>query len=900
MATVEEQLRQSALTPYRSSQVSFDIPETLPQEIPVHFHRGGSELQPSETSGVSRRTSGVWTLTPLNGFGGPYGPETSQYAAGIIRATELTLAPGTVEVPRSRAVTELTGVSASADVIAQGNWYLEKRHASSGTWASTLTGVPPIYLIPLYAVDRIFQTAGAGYDPDTGYLVNVTVRGPALTHTDYLFGFEFGGPILAAGAHTGYGRFYVTFTGGGQAQLYEYIDGAWQSQGKWRYGAPKDTPGLKINIQILPHAPGFLEIQTFTTGAQPSLIAALAQHAVDAIKIAQGDTSGASHFLHSVINRSDKAFNAQGLPLSMTGRGGVAFDCRRDLFVTVQISRLIYPATGTLTDKPFTLPYGYGTNHIVRPFVDANNFQVDAGDPGSIVTSASSVLQTAAGAALAAASESHTWRGVVYPMNGFTPPGGVNAMRAVVTLANTEAGLKTHTPSLKGYSVIRNGHEGVHAPGVKTGGKLVQFSMTGPGFDPEQETANLVIEDDFNSLEFLRSRGRVSVRVETPIGSDPNKRSIVWEGYTGKVTALRKGKAGEVYPHEQWRQLDIDGVGKWDRFQNRFFYHRMNFGSEDGFPFSPNTTTKRPCKITDIIRYCLWLEGYKDDQLDIFDDPQRLLVGEHSSIENLSVPPGTPILPYCKALARDWINAYLYYDANALLPGSANQGVWRLLRPPTGTETPVWHFVSSAPTGSGVRLRHLPRAYSAAGPYPSNVSPIYGDFRSYVVPPEGNVLTVSGGVPNDGKNGEVQIKETFFNAKSWNAPTHSYADETDIDYLGRIMPIEYVDISIGAGMPVERARAAIRFVGLRVFNLACRGQKWFDFESVYVLLNAAQIEPTVYTSPTYTHRPLRPGDVVTIDGRTVIIHSCQPTIKKDVLQMAHYEAILFRPEVTWS
>lgn len=898
MATIEEtQLQATAITPNRALAVTFDIPETVPQEFPVYFHRGASEIQPQDTEDVSRRSSGVWTLTPLNGLGGRYGPETSVYEGAIVRASELILAAGSAEVPRSRAITEISGVSASADVVAQGHWFIEKRKEAGGTWTSALSGVPNVYFAPLYNIDRILRTVGAGYDPDTGYMVNVLVRGPSLTHTDYLFGFEFGGPVLMSGPVTGYGRFYVVFHGNGLADLFEHYNGDWHKHSRWRYNAPKDTSGLKIGIQILPHAPGFLEIQTFTIGAMPEKYAQSVYGTLNAIKVSQGDTSGASTHLYSTIGRPPQAFTAQNIARSTTGAGGVAFDLRRDLMCSLQVSRLIYPATGTLTDQAFTLPYGYGAAHIVRPFIDAYNFQKDLGDPGSVVTSATSVIQTASGAALPAATETHTWRGVSTTMNGFTPPGGVNAMRCVITLANTEVGVKTHTPSLRGYKIIRNGHQGERAPGEKRGGKLVRFSMTGAGFEPEQETANLQIEDDFNQLEFLRSRGRVSVRVETPVGPDPNKRSIVWEGYTGRVVALRKGKRGETYPSEQWRHLDIDGVGKWDRFRNRFFYQRLHFGNEDGHPFSPNTTTKRPWKITDIIRFCLAIQGYEDDQLDIFDDPQRIHFGPHQTIDSIDVPPGTEILAYCKTLARDWLNAFLYWDANARPAGGTRQGMWRLLRPPTGTETPVWHFTSTPPAASGPRLRADPRGYQASGPYPRNISPLYGDFRSYVIPPEGNVLTVSGGVPNDGKNGEKQIRETFFNAKSWNAPTHSYADETDIDYLGEIVPIEYVDITLGVGMPIEAARAAVRFVGTRIFNLACRGQKWFDFESIFVLLDATKVEPTIYTNPLYTHRPLRPGDLVTLEGLNVMIHSCQPMVHKDVIQRAHYECVLVRPEL---
>jgi hypothetical protein len=87
----------------------------------------------------------------------------------------------------------------------------------------------------------------------------------------------------------------------------------------------------------------------------------------------------------------------------------------------------------------------------------------------------------------------------------------------------------------------------------------------------------------------------------------------------------------------------------------------------------------------------------------------------------------------------------------------------------------------------------------------------------------------------------------------------------------------------------------VRFVGRRIFNLACRGRKFCHFTSHLALV--APPDP-LYT--VHTHRSLRVGDMVTLDGDRWMVHGCSPHYEKDWEQLADYELELFRSDLTYS
>jgi hypothetical protein len=896
---VYTQIQAGALTPARATSVSFDITEDVLTEPLFLLHREAGQMQPATKTNVIKLKSGSFVLKPINDI--DVSPERSDVTPYILRLSQVNAASVVAEIAQHRSLTELTGVSPSGNVATTGDYYLIRRTASGATWNNTLTGstTPSVLGTTNYPLDRLITapTTPGFFETDTGFLLRLHITGAGLSNPDVLCGFEFGGSLIgdATAPHTGFGRFWLALLGDGRAQLYEYIDAAWTQVAAWRYMSPRDVPGQAIILRILPTAPRHLEFTFMTHGDFAGPMERLAEVTYQFIRALQKDTYLQSTYLHTISNRGELAF-LPNRPRAITGAGPIGFDLRRDLRAKFQISRLAYPtspAVGTILERNFTLAYGVAAAHVMRP--TTIGYDYFSGDTQK--TSHGAILQGADGSSLGTASEGYTWRGTAYSVPGYVPAGSLNTLRAVITLTNLEgAGASFHTPVVVGYEVQRFGHIATHAPGVKSGGNLQSVSLSGPGYEPDQETASLVIQDVENELSFLRARGLASVRVETTDPADPvNKKVICFEGYTGRVNAVRRGKTGAVYPSAQWRRLEIDCVGKWNRLADRFFYQRTYFNRDLTSPTNP-TGDYQPWKVTDAIRAILASQGFGETQLDIFDDPIRIFISPHGDENNFSVPPGASIPEFLQMLAIDYLNAYYLFDYAARPSGATTQGMWRLRRPPTGTETPLWNFTTA--TVSGTKLAYRGAAYGA------NTSPILGDpfeFRSYIIPPEGNVLTVAGAEIDLPGGGTGTVQRQLINPTSWNSPTHSTASSADIDYIGYIKPIEYVDPTIG-GDPVQ-AQLAIDFLARRIFNLACRGRKWFEFVSEYCFVtDTATLADggAAYSNPTYARRPLLPGDLVTIDGELCVMHSVNAIWKKDVAQWAHYEAELFRFQNTFS
>jgi hypothetical protein len=90
---------------------------------------------------------------------------------------------------------------------------------------------------------------------------------------------------------------------------------------------------------------------------------------------------------------------------------------------------------------------------------------------------------------------------------------------------------------------------------------------------------------------------------------------------------------------------------------------------------------------------------------------------------------------------------------------------------------------------------------------------------------------------------------------------------------------------------------AVKFIGRRLAEAALRGFRWRHFVAETVLLDAAALEPTIYT--TRLKRPLRVGDVVMMDSDRYVIHSASPAIRSSGAQLSYYEAMLYRQALTW-
>jgi hypothetical protein len=879
MATIS--YNATAVTPDRVTSVTWGIAETWITEAPFEYRRKLSDLNPSAKTNAIQLASGVWILKPVNDdFGVQH--ETTTGQSYVMRLSEFDAAGQLAEFPYQRVYSDLPGVVADAGVAASGDYYIRRQVTAGAVFdfgsSISVTTPQPSYSTTNYRMRRILHGPKTGHhDADTGYMLKLVVLGAELQNPDNLVTFYFGGHVDAAG----HGQFALMLSGNGRATLMENIgtgggSASWAQVGEWRYCSPSQVSLAAVAMRIIPHFPKFIEFSTLTYEAPHSAVSLLTSTADLVIRAARGEK--AQTYTHKIANRGDNAFSGagNGQLRSITGAGTVAFDVREDLGCYLQLARLVYPASGTITDRPFTLPPDVGNSHVLRLNCEGYNYQ--PGGAGATPVTGMAIVPTneETDVTLTPDTESWTFRGTAYTLTGWDPPGGMNRIYPVLTLTNTEGGTKYHTPCLTGWTALRNAHTAAVDNGQVTAGRVRELTVSGPDTDPEQETAHLMVTDEKAELTVLATRALIPTRIETTWDpADQTKKVVLFEGYSGRAEADLRGRNGATYPSPNWRDYQVPLIGKWDRLTSEFFWLRTDYSDAHRSPSGQPAGVAGQVSwlITDIIQLLLVQHGFAESQVDVPADTMRIFGPDGSLEHSYVVKPGTRVQEYLEQLARDYLNAFLIWDANA-----GALGMWRLVRPPTGTETAVWNFTST-PAG-GTKLQHLSRSYAAS------TSPILGPwpYTTYIVPPEGNHLTVWGGYKDlpDGK-GQCQLNRTLINRKSFNAPGFAVADPTSMDYLGRLKEILYVD-------PTLVSQQAVDFIARRVYEFACRGRKYARFTAEYVLF--APAEPSIYT--TRTKRPLRIGDVVMVDGARATIRSVQLGIRKDSVQLGHYEVEFFR------
>jgi hypothetical protein len=138
------------------------------------------------------------------------------------------------------------------------------------------------------------------------------------------------------------------------------------------------------------------------------------------------------------------------------------------------------------------------------------------------------------------------------------------------------------------------------------------------------------------------------------------------------------------------------------------------------------------------------------------------------------------------------------------------------------------------------------------------------------------------------------LRQTLQNDFSFNSPRASIADPSDPDYLGRAIHLWYNIY----GLPDQ---SSVDYVTRKLFQKVCRGIVRVQFVAECPLLNAAALEPAVFTSK--LRRPLRPFDQIWIDrgagNERFVVESCNIIFEKAQVMLCHIEAQLYRPELVF-
>lgn len=864
------------LTPNREVTIELDRAGSVLVEPWFAKCRRLFEIQHPILDNVEQLASGVFILKPNNTSLATLHETTSGQTT--IRRLNVFNAPSVVqEIPVQRSKTELTGVSPGANVSASGDHFLLKRVPATGTWNNSLAEIRPLPTLPTtpnYPLDPLVQL-NTGLDvADQGYIVRWVMPGHGQEYVDWPFAFRFGGPLT----QSGYGEFMLVIGGEGRALLYEWIGdpAAWVLVDDWRYAPAALVPGSPCTMRLIPHAGRWLEFRTHVNDKNPVAAPLLAQRRTAFYGI---QTSTHAH-LYEVTNRSALPPRPNGLSYPVTGPGQPEFRVRRDVGLRFQLADVTYPATGTLEDEVFTIPNVNFSDHVlaIRLF---DMIQFDSLTLQPHGSTSAVAVHGITGVTLTPGVENWQLGGQTILLQGFQLAGRPNAVKVRVTLTNNTPG-GPYSPWLFGYEAFKLGENNTspNAPLVIDGthyrqSPVTRVNISGANFDASHETASLRISDLVNRCSRLGVRGEGTIRVKSTFDpAQPNKETVLFDGYWTRAEGQLRGRAGATYPSPLWTSYELTCLGQWKRLAERDFVEleAMAFDTDPNLtsPPPPQNGTTPPWKVTDAIRYLLSMAGIADSQILVPDLPIRMYRDGPDARDTMIIYPGDGIAEFIIKLAKDYLNAFLIFDANAL-----TDGAWRLKLMPTGNESAIHTFTDDLPAAG--------RITTHAGSYPSNTTWIARDsLYEWTIPPENTWVLVTGEYP---KTKRYPVEHN--NPKAYNKPGENTADVNHPDYTdGRFRPL------YNRHDPTLTTPAAVKFVARRLFDIACRAQRFARFGCPLPIVNAAAIEPTVYT--THTHRPLMFGDVVRWrDGRKAMVTQCNVQFIKQHHMMGFLEVTLF-------
>lgn len=841
----------TVITPNVNPFLVIDVNEPLQTRPEWHIIRSGNQLSrvpkagSNASSNVSLQLGGGWTLSPheddLTRI------VTSSYSNTVVGAADVNLAGGWTTSNTFQKPTE-TGISASGSLISAGIPAFTKRVTAGADWNTELTSDLNALSKPTLAtadvpMNRVLSSVKT-YAENAGFALNIVLP-PDSVGQDTLATFYFGGPVQTGTSGKAGGQFCVVLRGSGEALLQENDGSAWQVRKRFRWIAGEHVGGLgTYTVWIFPYGRDTIAIRTVGTAISPadsifgvgSAINTATTLALAPSQIARGGT----------FYRSQQVNTGYAPGNYVTGAGQIRLDVRRDLRPLITIVHLSPPlAGGTLVDAPFFIPFPI-------PAGTALSLAQNAVTPkdSSLVAN---LYDASTHAALTPVSAnkwlSNGGQQLYYAKFGFTPDSVIE-----------------QTPVLWAYEVQVAAASTINRTGTSVQIPLQGLSITGPDLDPTHDTASCSVQDPGDNYTLLRTRARIHSRINsyTDLGV---LNSVLFEGEIQRANAKYRGHADGVWPVPSWRQYDLTLTGMWARLADQVNQSIRDY-THDG--------TGQPWKITAIIRDLLTVLGFPASMIDVPEQEIRLQPADASGANDLVMMPGASYADLILKLARDYLGSVFLWDPNA---GSA-PGMWRLLpNPGLNPTTFLWSFLDSP--GPGLLATH-PSSYATQTTFIAKIDG-QSTYESYVVPPEANYIQVIGtGGPGATGTGKTQKSIVLYNAKSFDhaGPT---SDPTSPDYLGRMVPVIYVDSTLADD-------ASMAFVARRLYDQVCHAQKWLSFTAPLVLLSPAMTGDPLQT----LYRPLRVNDPVYVLGVPCLVRSCNPDREGPGTagsMLAHYECL---------
>jgi len=842
-----------------------------------------------------------------------------------------------------RTPDELTGVMTGTvtGMATQGDYFLYKKVPAGTDWSSlTLSAdqaafpgltrtTAPDFQPSVIPQARLVMT-NTPEDGTRPIMFRFVTSGAKRDNPDIICTFYFSGPASFIGGWQGQGQYAMVFKGDGQFDLWErcysFVTSAvdkyeWRLMMKdHRYANKGQVANTHHRVMIFPynaHSPkagrGGGITFAVTAGDQAN------NNTRSVLELYKGSVD-AQYISYDVRYEPISAF-ATTKTVPPTQPTPMRLDMRIDLRAEFQISYITYTETGFVLSSPFIYPSVFKeTDTIYVEYLgqlpacctlSAQLFDAQVlgqGDPGRTTNPG---LTAVGGGSFA--NGGGGWASF-NPWKNPTTNRVSNAYIVRITLQ----GVSATTPTLTQFRVLVNAAGGSPGTGefeIEYPATVSEVNISGPDADPSHETGKVTINDLGSQYSLLNTRGEFVCRVTTEYAgvdwtdsANAGRESVLFDGYAVQSPAQRMGADMAVtpaasglsaFPAPDWRQYQGTLLGKWKRI------HEVVSTFNWDFNIDPNASIlDTPPFAVDVIGGLLAWSGVDDTMIDIgpgktFNStvlPIRLNRGSHD--EGIVLTAGANIADFIQGIARDYLGATLWWDANSTADPawasdySAVLGCWRLITP----RIPPYNVLASFhthPVAGGGHLAHMLGAYpntTGTGDYSGQTivnAPIYRESLStYVSPPEVNKVIVTGSGELNTSRALVGDQLTVFavNVTSFNFLGQSTANPNHPDFLGRERDGYKVDTS-GITTP-----EAARWVCRRFYDLTAHAIKFVTFTAPLVLVqdvtDSAQKRP----------RPLKLYDAVYVDGQLYLVRNCNPFYNRDSVQLAHYELQSLPPQ----
>jgi hypothetical protein len=572
----------------------------------------------------------------------------------------------------------------------------------------------------------------------------------------------------------------------------------------------------------------------------------------------------------------------------------VRIDIRRDTRMKFNVYFGQFKPTGTFTTKQFALFTFTGTT--TQP--------IKVTCYGSFPAGTSIDIELFAGDGTACTPTGATTQFLDAAFRDFT---GVQSARGYFARITLNSATGSFSPIIKSILYARS-PAAVYSnptPVTVTGSGqngVESVSISGEGRDFTTSTASIVINDlsgVYANLLDNKAGFPIKVEVDTLDANDTViSTTRVFEGRVVramKKTIGRSRKPGvpspsntnpvDPYQARFWGKYTLYCTGMWQTLYESTLPTLSNFAEDPNAP-------GQPYKVGQAIEELFTKSGWPVERFDV-PNYAGTGVGANRFPVNIITAASIRIEPYSKVgnviveFARNFLGSYVTYDYNAFKTGVAS-GLFRVILPPvpnpsTGNYTRLAAFRTTNTTDAGITVAEG-RMASVTNYNGGTCKQIWIERNSlteWVEPPEGNFViatgtgyasTFTGSTLSSATDGEtISLSQTLFNYPAANfgfpsGPPNNFPqpDPTHPDYVdGRQIPILISNASL-------QTQAAVDLIARRVLDNACHTKKKKSFTAPLWFVDQATTGDTLQIAP----RPLKYGDVVTVDDVFYVVMSC--------------------------